>query len=94
MGPGRVQGSTRVVPLQDPPSSHTPGTPLPSPPRSRRRSAVSAAVYSGLNMVVGLNPVGQLSLSAHFSDIQGITEVYNLSEIGRINNHSSFPGTK
>ena len=47
-----------------------------------------------LNMVVGLISVHQLTLSAHFSGSQGITEVYNLLRIGRITNHSFIPGTK
>ena len=55
-------------------------------------TAVPRAVYGGLNMVVGLKSVSQLSLGAHFSDIQGITEVYNLSKIDRINNHSFILG--
>ena len=38
-------------------------------------------------MVVGLRSVDQLSLSAGISDIQGMTEVYNLLDIGRIINH-------
>ena len=45
-------------------------------------------------MVVGLNTVGQLSLSAHFSGFQVITEVYNLLRIDRINNHLYIPGNK
>ena len=45
-------------------------------------------------MVVGLKSVGQLSLVTHFSGFQGITEVYNLVDIGRINNHFHILGTK
>ena len=44
-------------------------------------------------MVVGLISVGQLSLSVLFSGFLGMTEGYNLSEIGRINNHSFIVGT-
>ena len=45
-------------------------------------------------MVVGLKSVEQLSLSDRFSGFQGITEVYNLVDIGRINNHFVIPGTE
>ena len=45
-------------------------------------------------MVVGLKSVAQLSLYDHFSDIELMTEVYNLLEIGRINNHNVIPGTE
>ena len=41
----------------------------------------------GVNMVVGLKSVAQVSLADHISDIRGITEVYNLAVAGRINNH-------
>ena len=44
-------------------------------------------------MVVGLKSVAQLTLVAHFSGFLGITEVYNLLRIRRINNHSVIPGT-
>ena len=43
-------------------------------------------------MAVGLKSVAQLSLDDCFSGFQGMTEVYNLSEIGRINNHLYIPG--
>ena len=45
-------------------------------------------------MVVGLNTVEQLSLSVHFSGLLGITEGYNLVEVGRIINHLGIPGNK
>ena len=48
----------------------------------------------GVNMVVGLYSVEQLSLSVHFSGLLGITEVYNLGLAGRIINHFHIPGTK
>ena len=38
-------------------------------------------------MAVGLISVDQLTLGRRFSGFQGITEVYNVIEIGRINNH-------
>ena len=50
--------------------------------------------YGGVNSVVGLISVEQLSLDAHFSGLTGMTEVYNLVKIGRINNHNVIPGIK
>ena len=47
-----------------------------------------------LNTVVGLKSVQQLTLDDQISDIQGMTEVYNLVRIGKINNHLSIPGTE
>ena len=41
-------------------------------------------------MVVGLRSVAQLSLDGHISGFRTMTEVYNLIEIGRINNHLSI----
>ena len=55
---------------------------------------VPRAVYSGQLMAVGLISVGQLSLYTLFSGFRTMTEVYNLVEIHRINNHLSIPGTK
>ena len=45
------------------------------------------------NMAVGLKSVDQLSLDGRFSRFLGITEVYNLSNTGIINNHSFILGT-
>ena len=42
-------------------------------------------------MAVGLRSVDQLSLVGHISGSQGMTEVYNVRNIGRINNHSFIP---
>ena len=39
------------------------------------------------NQAMGLKSVEQLSLSAQISETEGMTEVYNLLRIGRINNH-------
>ena len=41
----------------------------------------------GVKVVVGLISVDQLSLGTGFSGFQGMTEVYNVNKIGRINNH-------
>ena len=43
---------------------------------------------------MGLISVDQLTLGWLFSGFLGMTEVYNLRNIGRINNHSLIPGTK
>ena len=43
---------------------------------------------------VGLISVGQLSLDAHFSEIQGITEGYNLVNIDNPNDHNVIPSIK
>ena len=45
-------------------------------------------------MVVGLRSVDQLSLVDQISGFPGMTEVYNLSKVGRINNHSFIVGTE
>ena len=78
---------TRYSPPRHPPShtppGTTPGTPLPALPSC----TMVTAVLPLSNMAVGLKSVGQLSLDARFSGFQGMTEVYNLSKIDRINNH-------
>ena len=48
--------------------------------------------YGGVNMVVGLILVAQLTLGAHFSGFWTITEVHNLLYVGIINNHKYIPG--
>ena len=48
----------------------------------------------GYKVAVGLKSVEQLTLGLYFSGFLGMTEVYNLSEIGRINNHFLIPGIK
>ena len=52
------------------------------------------ALYTGLNIAVGLKSVDQLTSGPYFSGSRGITEVYNLTKIGRIINHSFIPGNK
>ena len=91
MGPGRVQGSTRVVPLPTPPSSHHPGYTSSTTLLHAEADTVLAA---RAKEAVGLISVGQLSLWVLFSVLQGITEVYNLVETGRIINHSVIPGNE
>ena len=79
------------------PPGPTPVPTLPLPRVHPPRMTVTAVHGLGMqsreaNMVVGLISVAQLTLDAQISDISLMTEVYNLSEIGRINNHSSIPG--
>ena len=45
-------------------------------------------------MVVGLRSVEQLSLCAQISDSRGITEVYNVVELGNPNDHNVIPGNE
>ena len=90
MGSGRLGGwGTGIALPATHPVSHTPGTPLPHPgtSTSARRQSRRAKV------AVGLKSVDQLTLSVHFSGFLGMTEVYNLLKIGRINNHFFIPGT-
>ena len=56
--------------------------------------AVTQRVVPAVNSAVGLKSVRQLTLGAHISDITGMTEVYNLVETGRINNHCYIPGNE
>ena len=89
MGPGTGLVGTGIAPPGTHPVPYpTPGTP---PPRCTMATRVHAAGHC-LNMAVGLKSVGQLTLGAVFSGLQGMTEVYNLVETGRINNHFSIPG--
>ena len=83
-GAGWVPG---IAPSQLPRSRTTPGTPPPHravPPGMVQRCTVR---YGGLNIVVGLKSVDQLSLSLLFSRFRGMTEVYNLVRIDIFNNH-------
>ena len=81
------------------PSRHPPSSPPPRVhpcPTEQCRTAVEPW-YGGaarLNSVVGLNSVDQLSLSVRFSGFEGMTEVYNLLKVGRINNHLYIPGNE
>ena len=83
-----------IVPLPTHPHPTTPGT----PPHCRMVMGGLATLphgsYGGRNIAVGLKSVEQLTLSPVFSGFQGFTEGYNLSKIGRINNHSFIPSTK
>ena len=72
------------IALQPPTSYPTPGTPLPATPYM---PYVARWLHAEYKVVVGLISVAQLSLGTHISGFPGITEVYNLSRIGRIINH-------
>ena len=70
-----------------------PGTTRPAPPRVHLLPPPSSVLpchrgqSPGVNMVVGLKSVDQLSLGAHFSGSRTITEVYNLATAGIPNDH-------
>ena len=76
------------------PSTHPIPTTRVHPPPTRLPVRTMKGVPRGLNMVVGLKSVEQLTLVAHFSGFQGITEVYNLRIAGNPNNHKLIPGTE
>ena len=57
-------------------------------------ATVPRGSYGGVNMVVGLQMVAQLTLSVHFSGFQGITEGYNVAKAGNPNDHNVIPGNK
>ena len=91
MGPGRVLGGYRVVPLPDHPSSPPPRV---HPPHRHPTLATRRAAAAGLNSAVGLRSVAQLTLVGHFSGSRGMTEVYNLVVAGNANDHNVIPGNK
>ena len=76
------------------PPSHPPQYPYPgyTPPPYPCTELSCTGPTPGPNSAVGLKSVGQLTLEAVFSGLQGITEVYNLLGTGRINNHFLIPG--
>ena len=94
MGPGTGGWVYRYSPLPTHPHPHHPGyTPPGTIPKVYMLPA-AAVVYRGLNIAVGLKSVAQLTLRTHISGFQGMTEVYNLLYVGRINNHFLIPGNK
>ena len=91
MGPGmRVGLGTGIAHPANHPSSPPRVHPSPAPVSPWLMRAESG----GLKVVVGLRSVAQLTLSRQISGFQGMTEVYNLENIGRINNHSVIPGNE
>ena len=83
-----------IVPLPAHPGIPTPGTPPPHPPLQGPYVTAAAGHAGRRNSAVGLISVGQLSLYVHISRFRGMTEVYNLSKIGRIINHLFIAGNK
>ena len=69
---------TGMHPSTHPPGPHTPGT----PPRPATPAVRSSRAVMLLKEAVGLKSVAQLSLSDHFSDLRGFTEVHNLVKVG------------
>ena len=63
-GPWWVPG---IAPLQHPPGPHYPGYTLPPTTAADVIHAPTAAADGGVNMVVGLKSVAQLSLSVQIS---------------------------
>ena len=86
-GPGLGTG---IAPLRTHPRPHYPGYTLPPVPAA----TVAYSMYSGLECGVGLKSVDQLTLDARISDIEGITEVYNLRVAGIPNDHKSIAGNE
>ena len=84
MGPGTGTGWGTGIALPGPPMLHHPGY---TPPHHCRYGYTLPGHVSQVNSAVGLRSVGQLTLGAQISGFRGMTEVYNLVEIGRINNH-------
>ena len=64
------------------PDPHYPGYTPPLPHHARSQHCRGQQLRHAKYMVVGLISVGQLTLGEHFSDIRGMTEVYNLFRIG------------
>ena len=94
---GTWEGAWWVPGIATLPATHHPHYPgyTPPPPHARGvHCRGCTGMYGGLNTVVGLKSVVQLSLYVLFSGSRGITEVYNLIYIGRINNHFVIPGTE
>ena len=81
-----------VVPRYSPPGPPTQHHPGYTPPHHGHHTTAARGQSRGVKVVVGLKSVAQLSLSAQISGFRGITEVYNLVGIDRINNHLSITG--
>ena len=85
---------TRYSTPPGPPAIPHPGYTPAAEDVQTRMSALPHGHVPGVNMTVGPISVGQLSLSVHISVFLRFTEVYNLVEIDRINNHSLIPGNE
>ena len=95
MGPRMAGWVVPGIALPVPHPVPHPGTPPGYTPVQHGETSRRCAVpYMWDNQAVGLISVHQLSLSDHISGSRVMTEVYNLSGIGRIINHLCIPGTK
>ena len=70
-----------------------PGYTPPLPPPSLHLPATPAVRTDAKQQAVGLRSVAQLTLSASFSGFLGITEVYNLADVGNPDDHNVILGT-
>ena len=85
-----VPGIALPVPTRSPYPGYTPPPTMPAVPMT---SVLPRGAAARKNSAVGLISVVQLSLVAHFSGSRGMTELYNLLRIDRINNHFLISGT-
>ena len=76
------------------PASHPSPLPRVHPPTRWSPYYTPGMPHTVVNMAVGLISVAQLTLDAEISGFLGITEVYNLVRIDRINDHFLIPGFK
>ena len=83
---------TRYSPPPGIPSPHHPGYTLPRHRLHGQAGPWLQEHVPDLNMAVGLISVAQLTLDGLFSGFHSMTEVYNLVEIRRNNNHFLIPG--
>ena len=90
-GTGIAHPGTHPVYPSRPPQSSPPRV---HPSRSRCPTLGTHGPAAEVKQAVGLKSVVQLTLDGRFSRFRGITEVYNLVEIGRNNNHSFIPGNE
>ena len=86
-----VRVGYRYSPSPTHPVPTTPGTPSHD---ARCRYEQCRGQSPAVNMVVGLKSVVQLSLYAHFSGFQLMTEVYNLATAGNPNDQKYILGTE
>ena len=84
MGPGTGWVWYRYSHPATHPSPHYPGY---TPPGTMLHATATGTAAAQPKEAVGLKSVAQLSLSARISGFLGMTEVYNLVKVGRINNH-------
>ena len=93
-GPGGYRYSPPRYPPGYPPRIHPSPLPRVHPSHHGPLHAVLDHGAREPNKAVGLISVDQLSLDVLISGFRGMTEVYNLIEIGRIINHYVIPGNE